>query len=106
MSAADRARGPVARAWMRHVSVKVPRAKMRDHLGGFFVLFFSFPFLFFSFDSPSHERLCLLFDLQGQFSGGREDEGHRGIPSFCRADGPSLHPVGRALDDGQEKRCR
>jgi hypothetical protein len=41
MSAADRARGPVARAWMRHVSVKVPRAKMRDHLGGFF--YFPFP---------------------------------------------------------------
>ena len=40
MSAADRARGPVARAWLRHVSVKVPRAKMRDHLGGFFSIGF------------------------------------------------------------------
>jgi hypothetical protein len=33
MSAADRARGPLARAWMRYVSVKVPRGKTRDHLG-------------------------------------------------------------------------
>jgi hypothetical protein len=35
LSAADRAKGPLARAWIQHVSIKVPRAKMRDHLGKF-----------------------------------------------------------------------